>query len=452
VYVIVVGAGDVGSYVARVLVEEAHEVVVVEPDEATAERLQRSLDGHVIAGSGVSPDVLRRAGIAQADLFLAVTPVDEINLVSCMIAKKQGSSRLRTVAKVKQSHYLAGASFTADDLEPVDELIHTEQAIAGIAMDMLHYAGSGSLREFADGRIVLVGMTLGSDSPLVNESLAELRATLPAESLVVAVHGRDGVRIPSGADRLTADERAYIVTLPEHLTELTILSGQPWQRVQRVLVIGLGNTGATLAQRLEAEGYTTTILEIDPDRAEAMAAHLPKSMVLAGDACDPDLLRRLIEDNDIDAVVVLLKDPERSLLIGLFASSLGAHKVVVRCDKAAYGHLANQLGVDGIISKHRAVANAVLRAVNRGRVISAVMLGEHEVEVIDFKIPAMPAHPEIVAKPLSELTFPDGCLIGGVIRDGKAFVASGTTVLRPGDEIVVVCRPLAIAKVASLLA
>lgn len=451
-YVIIIGGGDVGTFIAQVLTEEAHDVVVVDPDENAVGKLQ-GLDVLVIHGSGVSPPILQRAGIDRADLFLALSPVDEINLVSCMIAKKHGRATMRTVAKVKQSHYVGGgAAFTADDLDPVDELVHTERAMAVIALDMLRYSGSGELRELAGGKLVLVGMLLGEESPLISETLAEIREDLPKESLIVAVQGVDGVRIPTGNDRLRADERAYVLTLPKHLTELTILSGQPWYRVNRVLLIGVGNTGLTLAHDLEAKGFTTTLLEKDNDRAEHVAALLRKSTTLHGDGSDPDLLKRIIHDQHIDAVVVLLKDPERSLLLGVFAKSLGAKKVIVRCDKPEYAHLAHKIGVDAIISKKRAVANAVLRYVSRGRVESTLLLGEHDVEVIDFRIPAVPARAELTTMPIKTLGFPEGALVGAVVRDGTAIIVSGDTVLKARDELFVVCKPAAIIGIEALLA
>src|SRR5688572_7959627 len=199
-YVVIVGGGEVGSFIAQVLSEEAHEVVVVELDDDAVQRLQSHLDVMVVHGSGVSPPILKKAGVDRADLFLAVSPVDEINLIACMIAKKYGKPTLRTVAKVKQSHYVgADATFDADDLDAVDELVHSERALASIAMDMLRYAGSGELRELAHGKLLLIGMLLGPDSPLVSETLAELRPDLPKDSIVVAVQGSNGVRIPTGS-------------------------------------------------------------------------------------------------------------------------------------------------------------------------------------------------------------------------------------------------------------
>jgi trk system potassium uptake protein len=451
-HVIIIGGGEVGRFIAEVLIEEAHDVVIVEPDDDAVVRLQ-ALDASVIQGSGVSPPILARAGIDHADLFLAVTPVDEVNLVACMIARKHGRVGLRTVAKVKQSHYVGGEAFDADDLDAVDALVHTERAIAATAMDMLRFAGSGELREIAGGKLLLVGMLLGAESPLVGGTLAEIRGDLPKDSLVVALQQEDCIRIPDGRDRLAVHQRAYVLTLPKHLTELTILSGQPWYRATRILLIGVGHTGLTLAFELEAKGFVPTLIEQDQARAELVASRLPRSTVLRGDAADPDFLRRVIEDAHIDAVVVLLQDPERSLLLGIFAKSLGARKVLVRCDKPEYAHFAGKLGIDAIISKKRAVANAVLRYVSRGRVESTLMLGdEDDAELISFRVPDAPTRAGLTTRPLRDLDLPEGALVGAVIRDGAAFIASGDTVIRPRDEVIIVCLPEAIAQVEALLA
>lgn len=451
-YVVIVGAGEVGSYVAGILVREGHEVAVVEANEELARRLDATLNALVVHGSGVSPAVLQRAGVERADLLLAVTAIDEVNLIACMTARKHGGKRLRAVARVRQSAHLAGgvAPLSAEDLG-LDALVSPEQAIATATLEILHYAGSGEMRELAGGKLVLVGMVLGPDSPLVHETLASLRGDLPRSSLVVAVQGRDAVRIPTGADRLDVDERAFILTLPQDLTELTILSGRPWHRVQRVLIVGCGNTGLALARELEAEKLTPTIIEQDPARAELVAGLLPRSLVLQGDGSDPELLRSRLEEGQIDAVLVLLKDPEKSMLIGIFAKSLGARKVIVRCDKPAYGHLGGQLGIDAVISPKRAMTDAILRYVRRGKVQSTLVLGEHDAEIIDVRVPDRPARPEVIEKPLKAIGFPEGALVGAVIRGDEAFIPSGDTVLRPGDELFVVYRPYALARLERLL-
>lgn len=450
-YVVIVGAGEVGSYVARILVEEGHEVAVIDSNEALARRLDASLNALVVNGSGLNTNVLKSAGIERADLLMAVTAIDEVNLIACMTARKHGGKRLRVVARVRQSQQVArGEALSAEDLG-LDALVSPEQAIASAVIEMLRYTGSGELRELPGGKLVLVGMVLSPDSPLVHDTLAALRGDLPKQSLVVAVQSREGIRIPTGADRLRVDERAFVLTRPQDLTELIILSGQPWFRVKRILIIGCGNTGLAVARELEARGLAATIIERDHERAEFVAGLLPRSLVLNGDGSDPDYLRTHLEEAKIDAVLVLLKDPEKSVLIGIFAKSLGARKVIVRCDKPAYTHLANQLGVDAMISPKRAMTDAILRYVWRGKVESSLVLGEHEAEIIEFRVPERPGRADLIEKPLRDLHFPEGALVAAVIRGEDVFIPSGNTLLRPGDSLFVACRQDVLGRVAKLL-
>jgi trk system potassium uptake protein TrkA len=450
-YVVIVGAGEVGSYVARILVDEGHDVAVIEIDDDLTRRLDATLNALVVHGSGVHPDALKRAGIERADLLLAVTAVDEVNLIASMTARKHGKKGLRAVARIHQSPDVAGElSLSPEDLG-LDALISPEHALTVATMDALRFAGSGEMREMGHGKLVLVGMDLAADSPLVHDTLADVRNDFPGEFLVVAAQGRDGIRIPTGADRLTPDDRAFILTVPENLTELVILSGQPWHHVRRVLIVGCGSTGLALARELEEQNLAPTVIERDLERAELVASLLPRSVVLHGDGSDPELLRARIEEDRIDTVVVLLEEPEKSLLIGVFATSLGASKVIVRCDEAAYIPLANRLGVDAVISPKRAMADAILRYVRRGDVESTLLLGEHEAEVLHLKVPERPALPGLVTQPLKDLPFPKDTLVGAVIRGTEVIIGSGETVLRPGDELFVVSRPASLGKLEKLL-
>jgi trk system potassium uptake protein len=450
VYIIIVGAGEVGAYLARILIDEGHDVALIESNDKLASALDNELDALVVRGSGVSHANLERAGVHRADLLLAVTQVDEVNLITCMTAARLAPN-VRTVARVREEAYLAGdkESLRASDLG-LDLLVGPERAVADEVVALLRYEGSGTVHPLAGGRLVLLELPLGHDSPLVHESLAELRDVFPTPSLVAAISGPRGVRIPRGDDRLTADDRAFILTLPRNADEFWILSGKPWHHVRHVLIIGCGNIGFLLARQLEAMGLPPTIIEIDRERAEWAAKRLPKSIVLLGDGTDPELIREQLDER-ADAVVVLLEDDEKSLLIGQYARHLGAKKVIARGDKLVYGSMTHKLGIDAMISPKRAVADAILRFARRGRVESAHMLGDHEAEILALRVPAEPADPALIARPIKELEFPPGALLGAVIRGSEVVIAGGDTVLQPNDEILVVSTPDAVGRVEQLL-
>lgn len=353
---------------------------------------------------------------------------------------------------------VAGIEFAAPDGEPIRfffVLIAPESApglhLTALARNALRYSGSGEMRQLAGGRLLLVGMDLNADSPLVHSPLSVTRRGVELDFLVLAVQGAHGLRIPTGADPLQPGERAFVLTTPENVTELAILSGYPWHHVRRVLIIGCGDTGVAVASRLRGHGMATTIVERDAERASFVAGLLPHALVIHGDASDPDLLRDRIEEDRIDGVVVLLPEAEKSLLIGIFASSLGTGKVVVRCDQAGYLQLASATGIDAMLSPKRAMADAILRYMRAEAVESSLLLGDHEAELLHLRIPQTPSRPDLVTRRLGELPFPEGTLVGAVIRNGTAEIAHGGTILRPHDELLVVSRPAALEKLEKLL-
>ena len=449
-YIIIVGAGEVGGYLARILLEERHDVAVIEIDEDLCRELDSSLDALVIPGSGISRTTLERAGIDKADLLLAVTAIDEVNMVTCMAAEKMGKKDLRTVARVRETRYLqTTGAITSVDLG-LDLLIGPEQAVASKVVELLHYEGSGEITHLANDQLVLLEMPLSSDSPMAHEPLATLRPDLPSPSLIAAVRGAKGLRIPGGADTLGVDERAYVITTPENVDEFLIMSGNPWHHVKHVLIIGCGNIGFHVASQLEAQHLYPTIIERDHARAEWVSKHLKKSIVLHGDGTNHDLMREQFEEA-CDAVVVLVEDDEKAMIIGLFAKHLGAKKVIVRSDQLDYTPIAHKMGLDALISPRRAVADAILRFVRRGPISSTVMLGDHEAEIIELNVPATPRNESLLRSPLKDIAFPKGALLGAIIRNGRTTIPTGDVILQPRDKLLVVALLDAIGGVETLL-
>lgn len=447
-YVIIVGAGEVGTYLTQILVEERHDVAVIEADEAAARQLEGEIDALVVHGSGVNRAILQQAGIKKADLLISVTEVDEVNLVSCMIAARLGDD-VRTVARVREvEHYLSG-TLQAEDMG-LSLLVGPERSVASQIVGQLSFEGAGEIRHLANGQLVLLELPLSNDSPLCHETLAELADTFPDPSLVAGISGTQGLRIPRGDDILGVDERADILTTPENIDEFLILSGNPWHHVRHVLIIGCGAIGYRLAKELEEKRLYPTIIEMDRKRAEWVSRQLKKSIVLHGDGTDPGLLREQLEER-ADAVVVLLEDDEKAVLVGLMAKHLGAKKVIVRSDKLEYAPIAHKMGIDSLISPRRALANAILHFVRRGDVATAHMLGDHEGEILELKIPQNPHNKTLLTAPLKDQDFPRDALVGGVIRGDEVFIPDGNAVFAPGDTLLVVALPQSIAAVEKLV-
>ena len=346
-HVIIVGAGEVGRYLAKILIEETHDVSVIEHDEKLARQLDDSLDALVIHGSGVNKDVLSRAGVAKAELFIAVTQVDEVNFIACMAAKKFGAKR--TIARVRDANYILGKSSLSTDDMGIDLLVSPEQAVADNIVSLLEFEGSGERRDLAGGRLALLELFLSEDSPLVNEPLAAIGSELPSPSLIAAIYDGEEVRIPRGHDVIRPNQRTDIITTPDNVDEVLILTGKPWHKVKHVLIIGCGTIGLHVAQTLEDRRIYPTVIEIDHERAKYVSQKLARSIVLQGDGTDTAFLKEQLQET-ADAVVVLLEDDNEALLTGLFAKHLNAKKVVVRAGELAYAPIANAAGIDALVS------------------------------------------------------------------------------------------------------
>ncbi len=447
-YIVIVGAGEVGQYLARIFVNERHDVAIVEQDEKLARELESTVDALVVQGSGVNFRTLEKARVKKADLVLAVTQVDEVNLVACMTAAKM--SKARTVARVREVGYLGGdRSLTARELG-IGLVVGPERAVAEQVVELLNFDGAGQIWNLCGQNLRLIELPLAEDSPFIHESLSQLSDVLPSPSLIAAVAGRNGLRVPRGDDQIKQGERAYVLTTPPNVEEFLILSGKPWHHVRHVLIIGCGNIGFYLAQELERRHLFPTIIEFNKERADFVSRNLIKSIVLHGDGTDPDLLREQLDER-ADAVVVLIEDNEKALVAGLMARHMGAKRVIVRCDKRAYEPLGREMGIDALISPRRAVADAILQFVHRGKVQRSHMLGDHDGEIMDLKIPDEPKNKSVLERPLRELDFPPGAILGAVTRDNHVLIADGDTQLKPGDEVLVIAVRDAIGAVEKLL-
>lgn len=448
-HIIIIGAGEVGRYLAEILIEERHDVCIVEQDEKLARELDEQLDAQIVQGTGVSREALFRAGIPKADLLLAVTEVDEVNLVAAMTAERM-KPECATVARVRNQRYLFGTDALDTGEYGVDLLVGPEQAIAEHVVKLLQYVGPGQISPLSDGKIVLLELPILPHSPFAYTTLGELLPELPKQALVAAVLGSDGVmRMAAPDGRFSVGERVFILCPPTEIASLLAIAGVEGHHVKRVLLIGGGEIGYGVARALQRLKFDTTLVESDPDRAEHIAAKLTKTTVILGDGTDPKLLEEQMNDGQ-DAVVVLLDDDEKSLIAGVMAKHLEARKVVTRVDKRAYTSLAQKLGIDALISPRRAVADSILRFVRRGHITSTTMLGDHQGELIDFRIDKKPKK-ELANRPISELKLPQGSLIGVIIRGEELIIpSSGTETLEPEDHVFVVALREAVPLVEEL--
>lgn len=446
--IIIIGAGQVGRHLAEILSDEQQDVYVIEQDEKIARDLDDKLDAQVLHGSGISRETLFRAGVNRADLLLAVTHIDEVNLIAAMTAERI-HPECRTVARVRDARFLYGTDTLNAEEYGVDLLISPEQALADQVVRVLQYDGPGQVSALGDDSASLLELPVLPHSTLAYATLEEFSAGMPEHSMVIAALGKDKLRIPGPEDRFQVGERIFFLCVPGEVHDILQLAGSDTHHVKRVVLIGGGDTGLQVAMALRRLKFNVTLIEKDRDRAEQLASRLDRVTVITGDGIEPESLAEQIADGQ-DAIVVLIDDDSKSLLAAITAKHLGGHKVIARVDNQGYAPMARKFGIDAMISPRRAVADAILMFVRRSRITSTTMLGNHEGELIVFQIDSETSK-KLMESPVGELKLPKQCKVGIIIRNDEVIIPDpATTKLETGDHVYIAALRDAVPKLEEI--
>ena len=448
-HIIIIGAGQVGQHLAKILVDEQQDVYIIERDEKLARELDERLDAQVLHGTGISRETLFRAGINRCDLLLAVTQTDEVNLVAAMTAERINRD-CRTVARVRDTRFLYGSDALRADEYGVDLLLGPEQAVASQVVAELQYAGPGHITTVAEGKISLLELPVAPHSALAFVSHAELNAELPSKSRLVAVLGKEEMRIPVDDDRFQVGDRLCMLCAPGEVNQILEMVGSEVCHINRVLMIGGDDIGLHVAGDLQRLKFNVTVVEADKERAETIATRIKKCTVINEDGTQPSVLESYVRDGH-DAFVILVDDDSSSLLTGITVKEMGARKVIARVDNPDYGPVARKLGVDATISPRRAVADSILRFARRSQITSTTMLGNHQGELIQFQI-GKKSLKKWGGAPVGELKLPKNAKVGAVIRGGEVIIPDlKTTELEIGDDVLLVALREAVPKLDELI-
>ena len=443
---IVVGAGEVGFDVARLLAMEQHDVTVIDVDEGALQLTRNRLDVLTIHGSGTSAEVLTDCGVRQADILIAVTTIDEVNLVSCMMANRLGVKT--TVARVRSDVINASQSIIKAQDFGIDILIHPEESTAQEVSRLIFRSNATDVLTFADGRLNLVGVRLGPDSSVIGTKLADLAPRIPSYPFRIVGISR-GVRtiLPRGDTRLQKNDQVFVLARPKHIPHVTKALGKSEQRIQHVMILGGTRIGMLIASELgERKFKSIKLVEPNRERAERAAHDLANVLVIHGDATDIDLLVRegLAE---MDAFVAVTDDEESNLVACLIAKHLGVQKTVGLLSKSAYVPISQAIGLDAAVSKKLAISREILHFLRGKHVLSVATVHGLDVEILEIE-----AHRKsfITRKPLAELEVPAEMLLGAVIRGKELEVATGQSKIEPGDRVIVFVRSQFIPKAERL--
>lgn len=441
--VIVIGAGEVGFEVARILASEQNDVVVVDQDPQVLESVRERLDVLTIQGNGTSAAVLGDCGIRKADMLIAVTNIDEVNIIACMMADRLNVPT--TIARVRSDELTnTKAVLKAQDFG-IDLVIQPEESAAAEVTRLIRRASATDVVSLVDGRLHLVGMRLDRGSPVAGKTLQEIAIANPGLTFRVMGISR-GIRtiLPRGNERLQPNDQIFALARPKHMAHVARALGQREEKMQHIMLLGGTQVGAKVAQSLSHEKKKRIkLIEPDAERAQHLAEALQNVLVIHGDATDIDLLAR--EGlGEMDAFIAVTNDEESNLVSCLMAKHLGVRKTVALLSKSAYIPISQTIGLDAAVSKKLAISREVLRYLRGKHVLSVATVYGLDAEVLEIQ--AAPRAP-VTFKPLNELSLPRGILISAVHhRDGSLEVATGDTHIYPGDRALVFVLPDSIAE------
>lgn len=454
--VVVIGAGQVGFHIAQRLAMEMKQVVVIDQDEDALKRISEHMDVQTIHGSGSSPIILDQAGAGSADIILAVTDSDEINIIACMFANVLSSESLK-LARIRNEEYSLFQEALRSDALGIGMVINPEVEVVKTIERLITVPGALEFNEFADGRIKMVGIRLYA-TQLSGTKLKNLRDKVGDLGVIIAAIVRDErLVIPTGDDVIRDGDLIYFVCDEDRLDPALAAFGIVTTPTRNVMIIGGGNIGLKVANLFESKGFHTKLVEGDIERCDLLAQKLNKTVVLRGDGTDQDFLT---EENvgDMDVVVSVTGDEETNILTSLLAKSLGAAKTITRINKFAYMPLVRAIGIEHSVSPRLSAINSVLRFVRRGKVLSSISIKGEEAEAMEA---VAEKGSEIVGKPIMDLKFPRGALILCIIRkQGDALevagaphveVPHGGSVINPGDRIIILATRQTISKVEKVL-
>jgi trk system potassium uptake protein TrkA len=449
--IIVCGAGRVGGQIARRLSEEGNDVTVIDRDPELVRQATDALDVGGVVGHASHPDVQQQAGAADADMLIAATYLDEVNMMACQVAHSVFSVP-RKIARVRAQQYLEDrwSDLFRRDHMPIDVIISPEKAVAEVALQRLSSTSAFESQSFLEGRVQLVGLALPPDCPVLNtplRQLSELFSTLAAR--VVAIRRAGRLMVPEPDDQLYEGDQIYVVAAEADLHRAMGIFGRESRPARKVVVIGAGHVGLTVARMLEDDprNVRAKLVERDRRRAEAAADSLRRTVVLAGDALDP----RLLEEAgaaDADAVLALTEDDKTNLLACSLAKQAGCRLAVALTNERVFSNLAPRLDVDASINPRATTVSTILRQVRRGRIRAVYSIGEGEGEAIEAQVlGTSPA----AGKRLREVGFPQGAIVGAVLtQDGRLRMPEGDLVIHEGDVLVIFALRDVVRKVEQL--
>lgn len=438
--IIIIGTGKVGFSLAEQLLNEKHDITIVDTQDSALRRATDALDIMSVKGNGVSTDTLREAGAEDADLLVAATNSDEVNMVCCLTAKHLGAKY--TIARIRNPEYNLGLHELKKNMG-IDMVINPENATAVEISRLLRFPSAANIETFCRGRVELMGFRLQEGDFLVNQPLHALSAQVKQLSLLVCAVDRDGeVTIPNGSFVPQVGDKLYLIGRPTSLDQFFRLLGRYSPKVKTVFIVGGGKISVYLTAILEKMKMRVKIVELSEKRCRLVSEMMPRTTVICGDGTDQELLESE-RMSAADAFVALTDRDEDNLIISLYAMQQGMHKVVTKCNRQNYTGIARAVGLDSVISPKLITAAQILQLVrgmqnSQGSVMNTLYrIADGTTEAMEFTVGPSTRHLNV---PLRDLHLHKGILIAVIMRDGEIIIPEGSSCIQEGDSVIIISR------------
>ncbi|WP_312795865.1 Trk system potassium transporter TrkA [Tianweitania sp.] len=434
--VIICGAGQVGYGIAERLAAERNDVSVIDVSPELIRNVRDTLDAKGFVGHGAHPDVLARAGAQDADMIVAVTLYDEVNMVACQVAHSLFNVPTK-IARIRAQSYLLSQyqDLFAREQLPIDVIISPEREVAELVLRRIALPGATDVVRFAEGAIAMVAIECLDECPVISTPLAQLSELFPdLLSTVVAISREGRLFVPRSSDQLIAGDLAYVVTAKDHVRRTLGLFGHDKQEATRIVIAGGGNIGLYVAQTLEKRQSRTRvkIIESGRERAIAIADELRRTVVLHGSALDQKLLTEADID-DTDLMVALTNDDQVNVLSSIMAKRLGCRSNLTLINNPSFQDFTHTLGIEAQVNPRSVTISRVLQHVRRGRIRAVHSIGRGAAEIIEAE--ALETSP-LVGTALRDLNLPSGIRIGAIYRNGAVLRPSGEFQIKAKDRVV----------------
>ena len=448
--VIVCGAGQVGFNIARQLAAEQNDVTVVDQSPQLIKRVSEQLDARTVVGHASRPDILERAGAEDADMIVAVTVADEVNMLACQVAHSLFEVPTK-IARVRSQEYLRAkwSELFARDQVPIDVIISPEVEIAQAVTRRLISPGATDMIPFSDDKVRVIGIFIDEGCPIIDTPLRQLTELFPDLHIRIMAILRDGsVRVPHGNEEFHVGDEAYFAVETPHMVRAMRAFGHDEIEARRIVIIGGGNVGLFLARQLEEENKNVSIklIESNPERAQYVASKLKKTIVINGDALQAEILDEANVGN-AETIVAVTANDEVNILVSLLAKRDGCSRAITLINNTAYPPLMASLGIDASVNPRAITVSRVLHHVRRGRIRGVYSIKDGIAEIIEGEALQTSS---LVGAPLRDLKLPEGIVIGALVRNEAVQIPRGGTIIEPKDRVILLTPANTIRNVEKL--